>query len=80
MPSLAFIFILAIILTGVLYHLKKRNKFRTEIADFDFETRSQMDLIEKSFFQRIKLALYFTFLRKKETPFEQMENFEYESD
>lgn len=55
MPIVAFILILAILLAGILYHVNKRNKFITEVADFNFETRSQASyLSEETFFQRLK--------------------------
>lgn len=53
MPVVSIIFILAILLAGILYHIKNKNKFITEVADFNFE-KSQVDcLSEETFFQRL---------------------------
>jgi len=55
MPTVAVILIFVILLSGVLYVLSRRSKFRTEVADFNFEIKSQVDaLSEETFFQRLK--------------------------
>lgn len=55
LPIVAFISILAIIFAGILLHINNKTKFITEVADFNFEQKSQVDsLSEEKFYQRLK--------------------------
>lgn len=74
MPIVAFILLLSILIFGILYHIKNKDKFITEIADFNFESdKNQIDsLSEQTFFQRLsntfKSSIRSTF-KKDETRF-----------
>ena len=53
-PIVAFIFILSIIFSGILYIINNKSKFRTEIADFDFVEPSACASEEVTFVKRLK--------------------------
>ena len=86
LPIVALVSILAIIFAGVLLHINNKTKFITEVADFNFEQKSQVDsLTEEKFFQRLKntfrgsmssfgSAISRLFGRNEETLVKRMEN------
>ena len=86
LPIVAFISILAIVFAGILLHIKNKTKFITEVADFNFEQKTQVDsLTEEKFFQRLKTtfrnsmsscgsSINSRFRRNEETLVKRMEN------
>lgn len=85
-PIVAFISILTIVFAGILVYVKNKNKFMTEVADFNFEQKSQVDsLTEERFVQRLKNTFLSSmssfwrsfnelFRRNEETLVKRMEN------
>ncbi|KAG1668712.1 Transmembrane protein 130 [Nymphon striatum] len=56
-PVICSLFALAIIVWGIGYFVHTRNRYKIEVADFDFQTNAS-DLSYRTFFQRLQGSLF----------------------
>lgn len=63
-PIVCSVLTIVIIIMGIAYHIQQRKHYSVEVADFDFHQTE--DLVEKTFFQRLRDSFKSATFRTKE--------------